>query len=170
MWEEMAPGPLGDKDLPVWWGRRGGSDGTLREKGRMSCKRLQHLLEGFPAITCVLAAPFPGIVHGSAPAVAQTSRGCLCHLSTLGKAVPTSGVALPPRQRWMAQHKLSPPKQSLRWTSPEFRQHTGILMSALKCSCSLYAWLCAQVLRFPGIFRNTHLFQGPADREVATET
>lgn len=89
--------------------------------GRMIWKRLKHLLEDFPAITYILAAPFPGISCWPAPEVTQISRGCLCHLGTLGMTVPTSGVALPPRQRWMAQHKLPPPKQSLRWTSPEFR-------------------------------------------------
>lgn len=37
--------------------------------GRTSKKRLKPLLEDFPAITCILAAPFPGIFWQPAPEV-----------------------------------------------------------------------------------------------------
>lgn len=124
----MAPGPWGMRiSLCGGAGQEGRVESMEKRHsrstsaGRMSWKRLKHLLGDFPAVTCILAAPFPGISPRPAPEVTQISRGCLCPLSTLGEAVPSSGVALPPRQRWMAQHKLSPPKQSLRWTSPEFR-------------------------------------------------
>lgn len=33
--------------------------------GRMSKKRLKHLLEDFPAITCILVATFLGIHQGA---------------------------------------------------------------------------------------------------------
>lgn len=124
----MAPGPWGMRiSLCGGAGEEGRMDPMEKRHsrgasiGRMRWKRLKHLLEDFPAVISILAAPFPGISCWPAPEVTQISPGCLCHLSTLGKAVPTSSVALPPRQRWMAQHKLSPPKQSLRWASPEFR-------------------------------------------------
>lgn len=43
------------------------SQGALEESdlGRMSKKRLKHLLEDFPAITCILVATFLGIHQGA---------------------------------------------------------------------------------------------------------
>lgn len=108
--------------------RRGGNDGTHGEKALQECICWEDELEeaqapagGFCSHHLYPGTAFPGIFCWPAPEVTQMSCGFLCHLSSLGKTVPTSGVALPPRQRWMTQHKLSPPKQSLRWTSLEFR-------------------------------------------------
>lgn len=110
----------GEEASSAAWRRKGPqecSQGAREESdlGRMSKKRLKHLLKEFPAITCILVASFLEVQQVPAPEVPQLRRSSLCHIGTLacnageGCYLP-SDVVLLPRQRWMAEHKLFPPK------------------------------------------------------------